>query len=122
MGSWSVCCGISNIAITSGKKCVLLPLKESIGSETRNWQPATLPIFGEYNDYGGMEEIEKDDNTALIEEHLGISIEEFVVFLTDGKFTYGREEAQEVAKKINNLSEVEKRLRYNDRFVEWYRF
>lgn len=106
MGSWSVSCGISNITITSGKKCVLLPLKENNGSETRNWQPATLPIFGEYNDYGGIEEIEKDDNTALIEKHFGVSIDDFAVFLVDGEFTYGRDEAEEVAERIKNLEEI----------------
>jgi len=118
MGSWSVCCGISNIAITSGNKCVLLPLKENCGSETRDWQPATLPIFGEYNDYGGIEKIEEDDNTKLIEEHFGISIYEFCEFLVDGKFTYGREEAKEIFKKIKNKKEVEEwRFMWIDRQV-----
>jgi hypothetical protein len=49
MGSWSVC-GISNISITSGNDCVLLPLKETNG-EYHRYSPTTLPIFGKYNDY-----------------------------------------------------------------------
>jgi hypothetical protein len=53
-GSWSVYCGISNISITSGNDCVLLPLKETNG-EYHRYSPATLPIFGKYNDYGGIE-------------------------------------------------------------------
>jgi len=105
MGSWSVSCGISNIAITSGNKCVLLPLKKSRGRETQKWQAATLPIFGQYNDYGGIEEIEKDDNTELIEKHFGVSIDDFAVFLVDGKFTYDRGEAKEVAKRIEKFDE-----------------
>lgn len=107
MGSWSVSCGISNIAITSGNACVLLPVQKARGSETRTWQPATLPIFGKYNDYGGIEEIVKDDNTALIEEHFGVSIDEFATFLVDGKFTYGREEAGVVMGRMKNLKEAE---------------
>ena len=29
MGSWSVYCGLSNLAITSGQECVFLPLKKN---------------------------------------------------------------------------------------------
>lgn len=106
MGSWSVYCGISNIAITSGQKCILLPIKKNSGSETREWQPATLPIFGEYNDYGGIENIDVDDNTKLIEEYFGITIDEFCQFLVDGKFTYDRSEAKAIFKKIKNQEEI----------------
>src|SRR3972149_3887048 len=108
MGSWSVNCGISNIAITSGNKCVILPLKKN-GREERQWQPATLPIFGTYNDYGGNEDNQVDKNTIPIEEHFGVGIEDFVVFLVDGKFTYDREEAQEAAEKMKNNLRRKKR-------------
>lgn len=111
MGSWSVSCGISNIAITAGHKCVLLPLKENRMNEYGGFLPACLPIFGEYDDYGGIENIEKDDNTEFIEAHLGISIEDLATFLVDGKFTYNRSEAKEVAEKLEKagtLKEVEK--------------
>jgi len=108
MGSWSVSCGISNIAITRGHNCVLLPLKKNKGGEYREYQPATLPIFGEYNDYGGIENIIEDDNTKLIEEHFGITIDEFATFLIDGKFTYDRDEAKKIKHKLED----------NDKFDE----
>ena len=118
MGSWSVSCGISNIAITSGNQCVILPLKKNTGGSERDWQPATLPIFGEYNDYGGMEEIQEDDNTKFIEEHFGVGIDEFVTFLVDGKFTYEREEAEEVSEKMKNQAEAKNwRFMWIDRQV-----
>jgi hypothetical protein len=118
MGSWSVNCGISNIAITSGDDCVILPLKENKSGEYRKFQPATLPIFGKYNDYGNMEEIIEDDNTKLIEEHFGITIDEFVTFLVDGKFTYNRGEAEDVKVKIKNYEEAaEWRFMWIDRKV-----
>lgn len=107
MGSWSVHCGISNIAITSGNECVLLPLKKNNGFGYQPNLPATLPIFGTYDDYGGLENIQKDENTKLIEEHFGITIEEFVVYFVDGKHTYNRGEYKEVLDKIKNPSEVE---------------
>ena len=120
MGSWSVHCGISKIAITSGNKCVLLPLKKNKYSESRQWQAATLPIFGEYNDYGSLEEdsIEVTENTKLIEDYFGVSIMDFVTFLVDGKFTYNRGEAKEVSKRIKNLEEIKEwRFMWIDRQV-----
>jgi hypothetical protein len=106
MGSWSVSCGISNIAITSGHKCVLLPIKKHKG-EYLDYIPACIPIFGEYDDYGGIEDIEKNENTKLIEEHFGVTIEEFCQFLVDGKFTYGREEAEEVSEQLAEKGTLE---------------
>jgi hypothetical protein len=47
MGSWSVYCGVSNISITDGNECVLLPLKKNDGYHGYlPYLPATLPIFG----------------------------------------------------------------------------
>lgn len=84
MGSWSVYCGISQIAITSGKECVLLPLMENKYMEYDEYIPATLPIYGEYDDYGGIEKIEKNENTQLIEEHFNCTIEQFCHYFTRG--------------------------------------
>ena len=106
MGSWSVYCGISQIAVTAGDKCVLLPLQKATNVDYLPYVPACLPIFGEYDDYGGIENIQKDDNTALIEEHFGITVEEFACFLIDGKHTYNRDEAQAIENKISNLEEI----------------
>ncbi len=107
MGSWSVYCGISQIAITAGNKCVLLPLKENNGDGYSPYIPATLPIFGEYDDYGGMEKIEKNESTKLIEEHFGISIEDFVKIFVDWK-TYERREIKPIIEKCKNYEELEK--------------
>ena len=112
MGSWSVACGISNIAITAGNKCVLIPLQknnERIGYF--KYIPSVLPIFGEYNDYGGIENIEKNLNTELIEKASGVSIEEFCEYLVDGIHTYDRDEAKEINKRINN-SEIMSSMRF----------
>jgi hypothetical protein len=110
MGSWSVSCGISNIAITSGNECCIIPLIES-SSEYGGYVPVSLPIFGRYNDYGGMEDIVEDENTKLIENYVGITISELVEFLVDGKFTYNRSEVKPIMKKLDangRLDEVEK--------------
>lgn len=85
MGSSSVYCGISNIAITGGNQAVLLPLKSSknyLRNSYLPYLPATLPIFGEYDDYGGIENIERDKNVELIEDYFDMSIEDFCRFFT----------------------------------------
>jgi hypothetical protein len=83
MGSWSVYCGISNISIVSSQECVLLPLKKNDRHEGYlKYLPATMPIFGKYNDYGDIDNIEKNKNTELIEEHFGCKIEDLTYFLT----------------------------------------
>lgn len=112
MGSWSVSCGISNIAITAGHECVLVPLRKNNQDYGYfEYIPAILPIFGQYNDYGGIEEIEKNINTELIEKVTGVTIEEFCTFLVDGKYTYNRDEAKDVESKIQHI-EVMKGLRF----------
>jgi hypothetical protein len=108
MGSWSVSCGISNIAITARQECVILPIKENKNGE--GYLPyviATLPIFGKYDDYGGIEDIEINKNTELIESYFGVTISEFCVYLVDGKNTYDREEAKEIFEKMLNKDVAE---------------
>lgn len=119
MGCWSVACGVSNIAITAGNKCVLLPLRKNEGDYGYfEYIPAMLPIFGEYDDYGGIENIEKNINTELIEKVTGVTIEDFCTFLVDGKYTYDRSEAGEVRDKINNPELMDKlRFMWMDRKV-----
>ena len=86
MGCWSVYCGLSNITISEGHDCVFLPLKKSKGGSDTYlpYLPATLPIFGKYDDYGGIEFIIKDDNTMLIEDHFNCTIENFCQMFTRG--------------------------------------
>lgn len=98
MGSFNVSCGISRLSINYGDRCALLPLIRSpynkngviestsmfVGYETI-FQPFCFPIFGTYDDYGSLEKIEKDSNTKAIEEYLGMSIENYVSLITDGR-------------------------------------
>jgi len=105
MGSWSVYCGISQIAITAGQKCVFLPLKKVLYDNSYlPYLPATLPIFGEYDDYGGIENIEKDANTELIEKHFNCTIEEFCHFFTRGCI---RDDEDDFPKKLKKVKEIQ---------------
>ena len=89
MGSWSVYCDISNITINAGDRIGIVPLVKNEGqsSSYSTYLPAMLPIFGTYDDYGGIEDIEENANTKTIEKYFGVSIQEFVVYLVDGKNT-----------------------------------
>ncbi len=79
MGHWSVYCGISKIAITQHNKVVFLPIKKNKAYHIyMPYIPATLPVFGEWDGYGRLENIEKNDNTLLIENYFQCSIEKFV--------------------------------------------
>lgn len=108
MGCWSVYCNISQIAITASNKCVLLPIKGNQGEYGYSpYLPATLPIFGKYNDYGGIEEIEENESTKLIEEHFGITIQEFADIFPDW-LSYQRDEMKPIIEKMKNFKEIEK--------------
>lgn len=92
MGSFSVACGVSRMALNSGDKCLLIPLaKTKHSDDTRTgsyyvsndgpigrFHPLTLPIFGDYSDYGSLNNIEENSHTKRIEEFFGCSISDFV--------------------------------------------
>lgn len=79
MGCWNETCGITQIPIQSGDP-VALVLIGHVGDHNRDhagscyineqWSPKFLPIFGSYNDYGGLQDIQQDWNTQFILEQL----------------------------------------------------
>lgn len=102
MGSWSVYCGISRISITSGDECVFLPLKKGHG-DYLPYFPATLPIFGTYDDYGGIENIKEDKNTKLIEKHFKCTIHDFCYFFTRGCIRDDEDEFPQHLKMVDEI-------------------
>ena len=63
MGCWNATCNISNLPIFYGDKVVLIPLVKVSSKQTQfnpcnptdNFLPLGFPIFGEYDDYGRLE-------------------------------------------------------------------
>jgi hypothetical protein len=98
MGSFNVACSISNISISGGDKIYFLPLLSNTGSKQvltpfryspySDFKPFSFPIKGVYNDYGRMEDIERNVNTNCIESFLGITIEQFIAIVTDNRVFY----------------------------------
>lgn len=93
MGSFNVAGTMSRLSISPGDKVVffiLTPTRaESIPIKGTNlvsndgasifFSPRFLPIVGIYNDYGGIANIESDENVQYIEKYFGgISIDEIV--------------------------------------------
>lgn len=87
MGSFNVACSVSNISICAGDPIAFIPLEVAkfpykIGDGNHMliynhcfYAPATLPIFGTYDDYGGLENIENDTNLGIIEKYFGVSFD-----------------------------------------------
>lgn len=79
MGCWNETCGITQMPIHTGDPVVLMFLTK-VDSSTENhngfchanhvWTPKFLPVFGKYDDYGGLEDIEENWNTQYIVEQL----------------------------------------------------
>lgn len=77
MGCWNATCNISNLPIYAGDDIVLILLMQTTQNvefnvcyPTDNFVPYAFPIFGKYDDYGGIEEIEVfPENEKLIRSY-----------------------------------------------------
>lgn len=90
MGSFNVACSVSRITICPGDPTVYFPLEVyeyAYDIKAHNnmliypwcyYIPLTLPIFGEYADYGRIDQIEKNENIKVIEKYFKYSIDEIV--------------------------------------------
>lgn len=93
MGCWNGTCGISQLPILSGDRVFGLliavphkPIECPSGScyETEFGFPISLPFRGNYNDYGGMENIEENKNTkAIFNEFAPKDCENFEQLIND---------------------------------------
>lgn len=95
MGCFNQSCVVSRLDIQRGEKCALVPLIANKRNESLNdlcfrlYRPFCLPIFGVYNDYGGLEKIQRDRNVELVEKYFEIPIEKFVECATSRRSLYG---------------------------------
>lgn len=84
MGCWNETCGVTQLPINYGDKVRLFVLvaethwKENSGENlgggvcysTDLWSPIGPPIKGEYDDYGGIENLEYDESAKLTESRI----------------------------------------------------
>ncbi len=88
MGCWNGTCGITNLPIRGGDKIaaflIAVPLKREgdFSGFCYAGQPLTLPFFGTYNDYGGIENVKESFVTKEIMTHFKRE-ESFEGFIND---------------------------------------
>lgn len=120
MGHFSHSCKLSGLPITHGTPIALIGMTptnslyeyerdklKKYGSSYMCTNDSTqakfnvvwFPILGEYNDYGGVENIKEDDNTKALEEHYGLPIQNIVDIVTCGRKRDGYSESLDVIKE-----------------------
>ena len=103
MGHYSHTCKLSNLPITGGTPAVLFPLVMSnklysnsekslrkVGSTYMctndgnhlKFIPCFFPIRGNYDDYGGIEDIIEDDGTKVLEQYFNLTIQQIANIIT----------------------------------------
>ena len=106
MGHFTHNCKLTGLPITGGTKVVLFPIKmrkdlyENSEKNLRKYgstymcsndgawlkfHPFCFPIKGVYDDYGGIEDIVKDDNTEVLEKYFGMEIQTICDIITSGR-------------------------------------
>ena len=83
MGCYSQSCVVSRLEIGDGDKCGVIPILKNNGGSINDsifhmYNPFCFPIFGRYNDYGGLKDIVEDDNTAAICKYFDMDIYRFM--------------------------------------------
>jgi hypothetical protein len=100
MGSFNKIGSISGLPISCGDETVLIFLRKNKYNDnflggvcySHDWfAPALLPIFGIYDDYGRIEDIERNSAVDYIEGIFGKDIQSIVVDIDDMAVGRGRE-------------------------------
>jgi hypothetical protein len=103
MGSSNRACSVSSLSLGGGTPVAffLLHPHKQYGEKTGEdpivyptshffyvnclFDPLCLPIFGEYDDYGGVENIEEDTNSKAIEEFFGLPLADIITCVVGGE-------------------------------------
>lgn len=129
MGHFSHNCKLTGLPITGGK-AVLIVMKpqehlwENSEEHLRKYGktymcsndgprlkyiPCWFPIKGEYDTYGRLENIVKDDNTAVLEEYYNMTIEELIDIVCSGRKDDGYD---------GSLAKIKKPIEYPEGWIE----
>lgn len=73
-----------------------------------DFTPIALPIFGKYDDYGSIEDIERDGNVEAIEKYFGLDIKKIIDLVDDAMISRhvndkDTEAYKQICEKIYNL-------------------
>lgn len=112
MGSFNLKCTISNKTIKYGDKVAVIQLSENdyrgnledsiLIYHDDKYQLNTLPVFGTYNDYGGIEDIEDSHGLRDILSHYEVEYDEGIVSNSE---TISHVKLMEKDEKVSKLLE-----------------
>ena len=102
MGCFSINGYVSHLPIVEGDKCFAMIgifdkniLSDDICDRSNPFIPIALPIFGEYNDYGYLENVVRDKNVEVIEKFFDKSIESILSDILRGTNLYDKIEYED---------------------------
>jgi len=119
MGHYSHNCKLSKLPITGGTPVVLFPMvmsnklysnsEESLRKVGSTYMcsndgnhlkfiPCFFPIRGNYDDYGGIEDIIEDDGTKVLEQYFNLTIQQIANIITCGRKDDGYDSALDCIK------------------------
>lgn len=136
MGSFNVACGISNISMGWGTRCGLVILKPNqyekgphlVGRDTNliysncYFNPFSLPIFGTYDDYGGLKNIERTKNVEILEEYFCMKIEDIIDIVTSGRGNSISDSFSSLVEKFGVLKGFSYSDEFSDKWLETLKF
>lgn len=111
MGSFGKIGFISSLPISAGDETTLVFLKPNKYSDNKSggitystdwYEPIFPPIFGEYDDYGKIEDVKKTDSVKFIEDFFGLPIDQIIEEVDDNSVGRHNSNAME-APKNNNI-------------------
>jgi hypothetical protein len=144
MGSFNKIGFISSLPIFSGDEATLvfmIPNKYSdnkhsgVCYSTDLYEPAFLPIFGEYDDYGRIENVKMTDSVKFIENFFGIDIDTIIHEVDDNSVGRGDKKCSatknveiykkltfglELTKVYNKMSTYKRLAYYEDYNTEFW--
>lgn len=94
MSSFNVSCMLSSLSIEYRDSVYFIPLLKKntkskigtfLGNPTELYTPFSLPILGEYNDYGAVINIEENENTKILENFFEAPIGEIIKMISENK-------------------------------------
>ena len=132
MGCWNGTCGVSRLPIKSGDDVVLFILEENAFHDggaggvcytNALWSPLFVPLFGKYDDYGRIEDIEAGSESVLeffnSKIDKGIKVRKDRMKMPDEADTEADRHDHEPFASLDDLIDAmaESRLYFNDNFM-----
>lgn len=104
MGSFNAGCGLSNLSVDPGDKVGFLLLLPSLSGRNPSadcgktlqvythdlFNPFLPPIFGTYDDYGSITNIQPSTTTALLESMFGLETEQILSLISSNDHFYSK--------------------------------